>query len=88
MNKVSVALMVVILSILGNFSGLLKYVQQVALLRAIGHFKFAFVKFEILNSNVSVDEGRITVRWRINGISGLRVLIKNTYIALIVGLRF
>jgi len=49
------------------------YVQQVALLRGVGHVKFAYVGFEILNSNISVEESRITMRWRIRGISGLRV---------------
>ncbi len=53
--------------------GLMKYVQQVALLRAVGHFKYAYVRFEIVSMSQDLDEGRITVRWRIAGISGLRV---------------
>ncbi|CAL8143664.1 unnamed protein product [Orchesella dallaii] len=56
--------------------GLAKYIQQVALLKTVGHVKFAFVRFEIINMSMSHEEGRITVRWRIKGLSGLRVMLK------------
>jgi len=59
-------------------SGIMKYVQQVALLRTVGHFKYAYVRFEIVSMSQDLDEGRITVRWRIAGISGLRVSIYTT----------
>jgi len=56
--------------------GINPYIQQVAFLRTIGHVKFAFVKFVILNTDVSREEGRITVRWRIVGISALKVMLQ------------
>ncbi|ODN06426.1 hypothetical protein Ocin01_00255 [Orchesella cincta] len=56
--------------------GLAKYIQQVAFVKIAGHLKFAFVKFEIINMSMSHEEGRITVRWRIKGLSGLRVMLK------------
>jgi len=56
--------------------GLPKYIQQIALLKTVGHVKFAFIKFEIINMSMSHEEGRITVRWRIKGLSGLRVMLK------------
>lgn len=56
-----------------NFRGLAKYMQQVALLKMVGHVKFAYVRFDILNMSMSQEDGRITVRWRIKGLSGIRV---------------
>jgi len=56
--------------------GLFKYVQQVALLRTVGHIRFAYVKFNVLNMSQDNQEGRITVRWRIVGLSGFRVMLK------------
>jgi len=55
--------------------GLYQYVQQVALLRTVGHFKYAYVKFEILKMTRHPDEGTIKVRWTIKGISGLKVML-------------
>jgi hypothetical protein len=56
--------------------GLFKYVQQVALLRTVGHLRFAYVKFNLLSISKDEKEGRITVRWRIVGLSGFRVMLK------------
>ena len=56
-------------------SGLYKYVQQVALLRCVGHFKFAYVRLEILKLTKHPEDGTIKVRWRIRGISGLKVMM-------------
>jgi len=56
--------------------GLAKYIQQVALLKTVGHLKYAYVKFEVINMSMSPEEGRITVRWRIKGLSGTRVMLK------------
>lgn len=49
------------------------YVKQVALLRTVGHLKFAFVKFEILKMTKHPEDGTVRVRWRIKGLSGLKV---------------
>lgn len=54
------------------------YVKQVALLRTIGHLKFAFVKFEILKMTKHPEDGTVRVRWRIKGLSGLKVRGKVT----------
>lgn len=56
--------------------GLYHLIKQVALLRAVGHFRFAFVKFEILKITKHIDDYTIKVRWRINGVSGLKIMIK------------
>nr|CAG4638591.1 EOG090X09QP [Cyclestheria hislopi] len=54
--------------------GIYNYVKQVAMLRTIAHLKFAYVRFEMLKITQHPEEGTIKVRWRIRGISGLRVL--------------
>nr|SVE75252.1 EOG090X09QP [Daphnia dolichocephala] len=56
--------------------GLYNYVKQVALLRCVGHLKYAYVRFEILKITQHQEEGTIKVRWRITGISGLKVLLQ------------
>uniref|UniRef100_A0A1B6KL10 Uncharacterized protein n=1 Tax=Graphocephala atropunctata TaxID=36148 RepID=A0A1B6KL10_9HEMI len=53
--------------------GLFHYVRQIALLRMIGHFKFAYVKFDILKITSHPEDGSVKVRWRIKGISGMKV---------------
>ncbi|KAL1502760.1 hypothetical protein ABEB36_007859 [Hypothenemus hampei] len=56
--------------------GLYNYVKQVALLRTVGHLKFAFVRFEILKITQHPEDGTVRVRWRITGISTLKVIIQ------------
>lgn len=56
------------------FRGLYNYVKQVALLRTIGHLRYAYVKFEVLKITQHPEDGTVKVRWRIRGISGLKVL--------------
>lgn len=56
--------------------GLYNYVKEVALLRCVGHLKYAYVRFEILKITQHPEEGTIKVRWRICGISGLKVLLQ------------
>lgn len=55
--------------------GLYHYVKQVALLRTVGHLKFAYVKFDILKITMHPEDGTVRIRWRIRGISGLKVFI-------------
>lgn len=55
--------------------GLYNYVKQVALLRTFGHLKFAYVKFEILKITVHPEDDTVKIRWRIKGISGLKVIL-------------
>ncbi|XP_025830268.1 uncharacterized protein C6orf136 homolog isoform X2 [Agrilus planipennis] len=54
--------------------GLYNYVKQIALLRTVGHLKFAYVKFEVLKITQHPEDFTVKVRWRIRGISGLKVL--------------
>ncbi|KAL0896125.1 hypothetical protein ABMA27_012083 [Loxostege sticticalis] len=53
--------------------GLFHYVRQVALLRTVGHIKFAYVKFEVMKITAHPEDSTIKLRWRIRGISGLKV---------------
>ncbi|XP_044730180.1 uncharacterized protein LOC123293426 [Chrysoperla carnea] len=54
--------------------GLFHYVRQIALLRTVGHLKFAYVKLEIIKITVNPEDSSVKVRWRIRGISGLKAL--------------
>ncbi|CAL4079083.1 unnamed protein product, partial [Meganyctiphanes norvegica] len=56
--------------------GLFPYVKQVALLRTVGHLRFAYVKFQILKITKHPEDSTIKVRWRITGISGLKALFQ------------
>lgn len=56
--------------------GLFHYVKQIALLRTVGHLKFAYVKFEILKITSHPEDGTVKVRWRIRGISGMKVFLQ------------
>jgi hypothetical protein len=70
-----------VLSISRTFcSGLYHYVKQIALLRTVGHLKFAYVKFEILKITMHPEDGTVKIRWRIRGISGLKVGIHLYYL--------
>ncbi|KAJ8978542.1 hypothetical protein NQ317_009485 [Molorchus minor] len=55
--------------------GLYGYVKQVALLRTYGHLKFAYVKFEILKITQHQEDSTVKVRWRIRGVSALKVML-------------
>ncbi|KAG5882813.1 hypothetical protein JTB14_024570 [Gonioctena quinquepunctata] len=55
--------------------GLYSYVKQVALLRTIGHLKFAYVKFEVLKITHHPEDSTVKVRWRIRGISAWKVML-------------
>ncbi|XP_056638148.1 uncharacterized protein LOC130446102 [Diorhabda sublineata] len=55
--------------------GLYNYVKQVALLRTVGHLKFAYVKFEILKITKHPEDSSVKVRWQIRGISALKVMM-------------
>ncbi|XP_064458124.1 uncharacterized protein LOC135368647 [Ornithodoros turicata] len=55
--------------------GLTSYVQQLALVRVLGHLRYANVKLEVLKMTLHKEDGTIRIRWRITGVSGLRVLL-------------
>lgn len=44
-------------------------------LRTIGHIKFAYVTFEILKITQHPEDSTVKVRWRIKGISALKVMV-------------
>lgn len=56
--------------------GLFRYVKQIALLRTVGHLKFAYVKFEVLKITSHPEDSTVKVRWRIRGISGMKVFLQ------------
>ncbi|XP_029343676.1 uncharacterized protein C6orf136 homolog [Acyrthosiphon pisum] len=56
--------------------GLEYFMTTISLLRLMGHIKYAFVKFDILKITKHPEDGTIKVRWRIKGISGLKVFMK------------
>jgi len=56
--------------------GLFPYIRQIALLRTVGHLKFAYVKLEILKITKHPEDNTVKVRWRIRGISALRVMLQ------------
>lgn len=43
-------------------------------LRIIGHLKYAYVKLDVLKITMHTQDNTIRVRWRINGISGIKIL--------------
>lgn len=53
--------------------GLFHYVKQIALLRTVGHLKFAYVNFEVLKITAHPEDSSIKMRWRVRGISGLKI---------------
>ncbi|XP_061392382.1 uncharacterized protein C6orf136 homolog [Musca vetustissima] len=55
--------------------GLYHYVKQIALLRTVGHLKYAYVKFEVLKITKHPEDFTIKIRWRVRGISGLKVML-------------
>ncbi|KAJ8679745.1 hypothetical protein QAD02_015532 [Eretmocerus hayati] len=54
--------------------GMYEYVKQLALVRAVGHLKYAYVKLEVLKITMHTSNSTVRVRWRISGISGFRVM--------------
>ncbi|XP_055371340.1 uncharacterized protein C6orf136 homolog [Condylostylus longicornis] len=56
--------------------GLYHYIKQVALLRTVGHLKYAYVKFEILKITKHPEDLTIKIRWRVRGVSGLKVMFQ------------
>jgi len=54
--------------------GLYHYVKQIALLRTVGHLKYAYVSFEILKITKHSEDFTVKIRWRVRGISGLKVM--------------
>ncbi|KAH8398221.1 hypothetical protein KR222_003227 [Zaprionus bogoriensis] len=56
--------------------GLYHYVKQIAILRTVGHLKYAYVKFEILKITKHTEDYTVRIRWRVRGISGLKVMFQ------------
>ncbi|GAB0092245.1 Sulfhydryl oxidase [Sergentomyia squamirostris] len=54
--------------------GLYHYVKQVALLRTVGHLKFAYVKLDVLKITSHPEDYSVRARWRIRGIPALKVM--------------
>jgi len=58
------------------FRGLEYFMSTISILRLMGHLKYAFVKFDILKITKHPEDGTIKIRWRIKGISGMKVFLK------------
>lgn len=58
------------------FRGLEYFMSTISILRLMGHLKYAFVKFDILKITKHPEDGTIKIRWRIKGISGMKVFFK------------
>lgn len=56
--------------------GLYHYVKQVALLRTVGHLKYAYVTMEVIKITKHPEENTVKVRWRVKGISAMRVMFQ------------
>ncbi|XP_045463078.1 uncharacterized protein LOC123672794 [Harmonia axyridis] len=56
--------------------GLYHFIKDVALLRTVGHLKYAYVKLEVLKITQHPEDSTIKVRWRVRGVSGLSVMMK------------
>lgn len=46
-----------------------------ALLRTVGHLKYAYVSFEVLKITKHPEDNTVKVRWRVRGISALKVML-------------
>lgn len=55
--------------------GLNAYMQQLTLVRILGHLKYAHVKMEIFKMTQHPEDGTVRVRWRVIGMPGLRILL-------------
>lgn len=55
--------------------GLIYYIQQISLLKVVGHLKFAYVSMDILKITAHPEEGSVKVRWRIKGLSSFKVMV-------------
>ncbi|XP_055842848.1 uncharacterized protein C6orf136 [Episyrphus balteatus] len=56
--------------------GLYHYVKTVALLRTVGHLKYAYVKLEVLKITKHPEDNSVRIRWSVRGISGLKVMFQ------------
>lgn len=54
--------------------GITGYVQQMALVRILGHLRYAHVRLEVLKMTTHKEDSTVRIRWRIVGVSGLRAL--------------
>ncbi|XP_075153411.1 uncharacterized protein C6orf136 [Haematobia irritans] len=55
--------------------GLYHYVKTIALLRTVGHLKYAYVKLEVLKITKHPEDFTIKIRWRVRGISAMKVML-------------
>ncbi|KAK0179298.1 hypothetical protein PV327_005063 [Microctonus hyperodae] len=56
--------------------GIHDYIKQVLYLRVGGHVLYAYVKFEVLKITIHPEDNTVKVRWRIRGLSSLKVLVQ------------
>lgn len=56
-----------------NTTGIFPYIKQVQLLKIVGHLKYAYITFNILKITVHPEDNSVKVRWRIEGIGGMKI---------------
>ncbi|KAK0073876.1 hypothetical protein PV325_009076 [Microctonus aethiopoides] len=66
------------LEFINNYKGIItkgihNYIKQVLYLRVSGHLLYAYIKFDVLKITIHPEENTVKVRWRIRGLSTLKV---------------
>lgn len=56
------------------FSGILPYMKQSIYLRMWGHFRFAYLRPEILKITQHTEDSSIKIRWHVRAITGYQTL--------------
>lgn len=49
---------------------------KIAMLKLFGHYKYAFVNFEILKMTKHPEDSTVKIRWRISGITGFQLALQ------------
>ncbi|XP_076549364.1 uncharacterized protein LOC117610720 isoform X1 [Osmia lignaria lignaria] len=56
-------------------TGIVHYINQISLLKLVGHIKYAYVKLNILKMTMHPEDNTVKIRWRIEGVSNAKVLL-------------
>lgn len=56
------------------FSGIGPYIRQASWIRIIGHYKYAYVRADVLKVTNNPDDSTVMVHWRVRGITGFQTI--------------
>jgi hypothetical protein len=59
-----------------TYEGLLNYAKFINLVKLMGHIRFVYVRFEILNLTKHKEDNTIRIRWRIAGLGLTRMILR------------